>query len=146
MAYIDGFVLAVPTANKKKFLEHANTMDSICLELGALGVVENWADDVPEGKLTDFHRAVQAKADETVVFSWIEWPDKATRDAGMEKMMKDPRMDPKTHPMPFDGKRMIFGGFKPILELGLGLGQEAPPLVAGSKKGERADTGAGAKH
>ena len=70
-----------------------------------------------DGKQTDFRRAVQAKDDETVVFSWIEWPDKATRDAGMEKMMKDPRMNPQTNPMPFDGMRMIFGGFSPVIEL-----------------------------
>jgi uncharacterized protein YbaA (DUF1428 family) len=127
MAYIDGFVLAVPTANKDKFLKHAHQADSLCLEFGALRVLENWGDDVPQGKLTDFRRAVQAKDDETVVFSWIEWPDKATRDAGMEKMMKDPRMDPKTNPMPFDGKRMIFGGFSPVLEL-TSPDLEQPPL------------------
>ena len=147
MAYIDGFVSAVPTANKKKFLEHANNIDSIFLELGALRVVENWADDVPEGKLTDFQRAVHAKDDESVVFSWVEWPDKATRDAGMEKMTTDPRMDAKTNPMPFDGKRMIFGGFKPILELGTGLDQEALLVAAQhAKKGERSGAGAAPKH
>ena len=146
MAYIDAFVMAVPTANKKKFIDHANTIDPIFLELGALRVVENWADDVPEGKLTDFQRAVQAKADESVVFSWVEWPDKATRDAGMEKMMKDPRTDPKTSPMPFDGKRMIFGGFRPVLELGAGLDQDAPPAAAHAKKGDRSSTGVSPKH
>ena len=117
MAYIDGFVIAVPTANKQEFIKHANEADALCIEFGANRVLECWGDDVPAGKLTDFQRAVQAKDDETVVFSWIEWPDKATRDAGMEKMMKDPRMNPETNPMPFDGKRMIFGGFQPILEL-----------------------------
>ena len=117
MAYIDGFVIAVPTANKQKFLQHANEADALCLEFGATRVLECWGDDVPAGKQTDFQRAVQAKDDETVVFSWIEWPDKATRDAGMEKLMKDPRMNPETNPMPFDGKRMIFGGFEPVLEL-----------------------------
>lgn len=132
MAYIDGLVLAVPTANKQKFIDHANQTDSIFLELGATRVIECWADEVPDGKVTDFRRAVQAKADETVVFSWIEWPDKATRDAGMEKMMKDPRMDPTKNPMPFDGKRMIYGGFKPIIELGsaghqAAMSDTAPP-------------------
>ena len=72
---------------------------------------------MPNGKLTDFRKAVQAKDDETVVFSWVEWPDKATRDAGMKKMMdgSDPRMDPEKNPMPFDDKRMIFGGFVPVV-------------------------------
>ena len=118
MSYIDGFVIAVPTANRDKFIDHAGTFDSLFLEFGALRVVEGWGDDVKEGKQTDFRRAVAAKDDETVVFSWIEWPDKATRDAGMKKMMDDPRMDPKTNPMPFDGMRMIFGGFEPVVELG----------------------------
>ena len=117
MSYIDGFVLAVPTANKQKFIDHANLGDSMFLELGALRVLECWADDVPDGMLTDFRKAVQAKDDETVVFSWVEWPDKATRDAGMKKMMdgSDPRMDPEKNPMPFDDKRMIFGGFVPVV-------------------------------
>ena len=118
MAYIDGFVIAVPTANKQKFIDHARSLDPIFLELGATRVLECWGDDVPYGKRTDFRRAVEAKPDEAVVFSWVEWPDKATRDAGMQKMMEDPRMDPATNPMPFDGARMIFGGFAPVLELG----------------------------
>ena len=118
MAYIDGFVLAVPNANKQKFIDHCNQFDPLWLEFGATRVLENWGDDVPTGKQTDFHRAVQAKDDETVVFSFVEWPDKATRDIGMDKMMKDPRMDPKTNPMPFDGMRMIYGGFSPVLDLG----------------------------
>ncbi|WNH54390.1 DUF1428 domain-containing protein [Stenotrophomonas oahuensis] len=117
MSYVDGFVLAVPTANKQKFIDHANEGDSVFMEFGALRVLECWADDVPHGKLTDFFRSVQATEDETVVFSWIEWPDKATRDAGMKKMMDDPRMDPANNPMPFDGKRMIYGGFVPIVVL-----------------------------
>lgn len=117
MSYVDGFVLAVPTANKEKFIKHAKEGDSVFIEFGALRVLECWADDVPHGKLTDFFGAVKATDDETVVFSWIEWPDKATRDAGMKKMMDDPRMDPANNPMPFDGKRMIYGGFVPIVVL-----------------------------
>ncbi len=119
MAYIDGFVIAVPTANKQKFTDHANLGDAFFIELGATRVLECWADDVPDGTVTDFRKAVQAKDDETVVFSWIEWPDKATRDAAFAKMMdgSDPRMDPGKNPMPFDGKRMIFGGFTPLVEL-----------------------------
>ncbi len=116
MSYIDGFVMAVPNANRDQFVSHANNFDAMFMEFGATRVIECWADDVPEGKVTDFRRAVQAKPDESVVFSWVEWPDKATRDTGMEKFMKDPRMD-SAGDMPFDGKRMIFGGFVPVVEL-----------------------------
>ena len=118
MSYIDGFVIAVPTANKQKFIQHANDGDSVFVEHGATRILECWGDDVQDGKQTDFRRAVNAKEDETVVFSWIEWPDKATRDAGMEKAMQDPRLSPQSNPMPFDGLRMIFGGFAPVVELG----------------------------
>ncbi len=104
----------VPTANKQAFLDHARTIDALFLEFGATRVVEGWGDDVPAGTHTDFARAVAATAEETVVFSWIEWPDKTTRDAAMERMRTDPRM--MAQPMPFDGKRMIFGGFDPLFE------------------------------
>ena len=121
MSYIDGFILAVPKANKDKFIQHARTAGAAFMEWGAVRVFECWEDDVPDGKVTDFRRAVQATGDEAVVFSWIEWPDKATRDAGMEKMktkMKsDPRLDPQTNPMPFDGVRVVFGGFAPVVAL-----------------------------
>ncbi len=126
MSYIDGFVIAVPTANKQKFIDHANTADSMFIDMGATRVIECWGDDVSEGSNTDFRKAVKATEEESIVFSWIEWPDKETRDAGMAKleaMMEDPdeadpRMDPVKNPMPFDGKRMIFGGFKPVVTLG----------------------------
>ena len=125
MSYVDGFVIAVPTANKQKFIEHARLGDGVFMDLGALRVVECWGDDVPEGQYTDFRKAVQAKEDETVVFSWIEWPDKQTREVAYTKMnewMKhpeksDPRMNPETNPMPFEGKRLILGGFAPLVEL-----------------------------
>ncbi len=121
MAYIDGFVLAVPTANKQKFIDHANQGDSVFMEQGATRIWECWGDDVPDGKLTDFRGAVKATVDETVVFSWIEWPDKATRDAAMgkiEELMKtDERMSPDKNPMPFDGARMIYAGFSPVVML-----------------------------
>ncbi len=121
MSYIDGFVIAVPTANKQQFIDHANSADGLFLELGAIRILECWGDDVPDGKLTDFRRAVQANADETVVFSWIEWPNKATRDAAMGRMadlMKtDDRFNPAKSPMPFDAKRMIYGGFAPVVIL-----------------------------
>ena len=114
MSYIDGFLAAVENGRKQEFIEHAERFASIFIEFGAVRVVETWGDDVPDGKLTDFRRAVQAKEGETVVFSWIEWPDKATHDAGMAKMRADPRM--MAQPMPFDGKRMIYGGFAPVVE------------------------------
>jgi uncharacterized protein YbaA (DUF1428 family) len=117
MTYVDGFVAAVPTANRQQFIDHATETNPVFLEFGASRIVESWGDDVPDGELTDFRRAVQATGDETVVFSWIEWPDKATRDAGLAKLMSDPRMQPESNPMPFDGKRMIFGGFAPVVEL-----------------------------
>lgn len=121
MSYIDGFVLAVPTANKQKFIDHAEKGDSVFMELGATRILECWGDDVPDGKLTDFRGAVKATADETVVFSWIEWPDKATRDAAMgrmdELMKTDERMSQEANPMPFDGARMIYGGFAPVVTL-----------------------------
>ena len=120
MSYFDGFVIAVPTANKDKFIAHANQGDAVFKEQGARRIVEAWGDDVPKGKVTDFQGAVQAKDDETVVFSWIEWPDKATRDAAMAKMddlMKsDPRWDQEKNPMPFDAQRMIYGGFDTIVD------------------------------
>jgi predicted enzyme related to lactoylglutathione lyase/uncharacterized protein YbaA (DUF1428 family) len=121
MTYVDGFVIAVPTANKQKFIEHATKGDGVFMDLGAVRILECWGDDVPDGKQTDFKRAVQAKEDETVVFSWVEWPDKATRDAAMgrmEELMKtDDRMNPAKNPMPFDGARMIYGGFSSVVTL-----------------------------
>ena len=119
MSYIDGFVIAVPTANREAFLEMAKRTSAVFLKHGATQVVESWGDDVPHGKLTDLYRSVQAAEGETVVFSWVEWPDKATRDAGfarVEALMKtDPRFEDQL--MSFDGKRVIFGGFTPVVEL-----------------------------
>ena len=121
MSYIDGLVIAVPKTNKEQFIEHAKKIHSVFAELGATRIQECWGDDVPDGKVTDFKRAVQAKPDEAVVFSWVEWPNKNTRDAAMSKMndlMKtDPRVSSDSNPMPFDGKRMIFGGFAPVVSL-----------------------------
>ena len=115
MAYIDGFVIPVATANKQAFLDHATAVDKFFVDYGALRVVECWQDDVPDGQVTDFKRAVATEAGESVVFSWIEWPDKATRDAGYAAMADNAEMN--ALPMPFDGKRMIYGGFKPIFTL-----------------------------
>ena len=114
MSYIDGFVVPVPAGKKQSYREMASRAAPIFKEHGALRVVECWGDDVPDGKITDFKGAVKAQADEIVVFSWIEWPSKAVRDAGMKKFMDDPRM--RAEDMPFDGKRMIFGGFEVLLD------------------------------
>ncbi|WP_017999359.1 DUF1428 domain-containing protein [Paracoccus sp. N5] len=115
MTYYSGFLLAVPTANKQKYIDMATSAWPMFKRYGALRMVETWGADVPHGKVTDFYMATQAKEDETIVFSWIEWPDKATADAGFEKMMSDPEMQAPPE-MPFDGMRMIWGGFEPIFD------------------------------
>lgn len=114
MNYIDGFVLAVPTAKRETYRKHAEAAAVVFKEHGALGLVECWGDDVPEGKLTSFPMAVKLEKDETVVFSWILWPSRKVRDEGMKASMEDPRLK-MDEPMPFDGKRMIFGGFEMIV-------------------------------
>lgn len=116
MTYVDGFVAAVPTANKERYREHAASALPLFLKHGAIRCVECWGDDVPKGTVTDFYRSVQAGEDETVIFSWIEWPDKAARDAGMAKVFEEMPQAMKDNPMPFDGKRMIFGGFQSLLD------------------------------
>ena len=116
MIYIDGFLAPVTAGtDRDAYRAFAEKAAPIFKEHGATRVVEGWEDDVPDGKVTDFRRAVQAGDGETVVFSWIEWPDKPTRDAGMRKVMEDPRMQPGG-PMPFDGKRLIFGGFQAVVD------------------------------
>lgn len=116
MAYIDGFLAAVPQANRDRYRETAIEMSALFKKCGALGVTECWGDDLPKGKLTDFYMAVKCEDGEAVVFSWIMWPDKATRDSGMAKAMADPLMQTSPSPPLFDGKRMIFGGFEVLLE------------------------------
>lgn len=112
MSYIDGFVASVAVADKETYRAFCDRIDAIFIENGATRVVDAWGgDDVPRGEQTDFYRAVAAKDGEAVVFGYIEWPDKATRDAGFEEAMKDERMQGTP---PFDGKRMIFGGFDAI--------------------------------
>ena len=120
MTYIEGFVLAVPTANKDAYRKHAADAAPLFQEFGVTRMVEAWGDDVPRGKTTDFYGAVQAKDDETVVFSWFEYPSKAARDAANEKFMSDPRMKEMGASMPFDGQRMIIAGFDSIVEEGAG--------------------------
>jgi uncharacterized protein YbaA (DUF1428 family) len=111
MGYVDGFVAAVPTANKDAFTRHATMMSGIFMEFGAVRVIDCWQDDVPRGTNTDFFMAVKATAEEEVVFSWVEWPSKDARDDGWARMMADPRMQDSAEPLPFDGKRLIYGGF-----------------------------------
>lgn len=111
MPYIEGFIAAVPTANKDVYLHHAKEAADYFKSLGATRCVECWGESVPHGTVTDFYRATRAKDDETIVFSWVEYPDKATRDAANQKMAEGD-MDMQ---MPFDGQRLIWGGFEVIL-------------------------------
>ncbi|HTE42802.1 MAG TPA: DUF1428 domain-containing protein [Steroidobacteraceae bacterium] len=117
MAYIEGFVAAVPRANKDAYVKHATKAFPYFKKLGATRMVENWGDDIPDGKLTDFKGAVKAQPDEEIIFSWVEYPDKATRDQANQRMMNDPAMADMGD-MPFDGKRMIFAGFEPVIDEG----------------------------
>ena len=116
MAYVDGFVLAVPKANRDAYKTFAEQSMAMFKEYGALKLVECWGDDVPDGEVTSFPMAVNCQADETVVFAWLLWPSKEVRDAGNEKMMEDPRIKTMMGAMPFDGKRMIYGGFGMIVD------------------------------
>jgi uncharacterized protein YbaA (DUF1428 family) len=118
MSYVDGFVVPVPEGSKDQYRELAEKMGRKCKDLGAVSYVEAWADDVQRGKVTDFYMAVKAEDGESVVFSYILWPSKDVRDKGWEKIMADPEMQPGSNPMPFDGKRMFWGGFQPIVEIG----------------------------
>ncbi len=114
--YINGFVLAVPEENKDAYRDIAEKFWDIARDYGALEQVEAWEADVPDGKQTDFRRAVDLKEGEKVVFAWVTWPDKATADAGQSKMMADERMEAMgSDSPPFDGKRMIYGGFDPLV-------------------------------
>ena len=114
--YVDGFVLAVPKDKLDAYKKMAETGGDVWMEHGALSYVECVAEDVPYGELTSFPRAVQAKDDEIVVFSWATYESRAKRDEVMAKVMADPRLKPDMENMPFDGKRMIFGGFTTIVE------------------------------
>ncbi len=116
MGYVDGFVTPVPTAKRAAYRKHAEEMAALFREHGASAVVECWGDDVPEGKITSFPLAVKCEPDETVVFSWITWPSRAVRDDGWKKIRADPRMQPGAMKMPFDGKRMIYGGFQVLVK------------------------------
>ena len=116
MTCVDGFVAAVPAANKDAYRKHAEAAAKVFKEHGALSMVECWGDDVPEGEVTSFPKAVDCRSDETVCFSWILWPSREVRNEAMPKIMADPRLHPDANPMPFDGKRMIYGGFEVIVD------------------------------
>lgn len=116
MTYVDGFIAAVPTDNKESFRQHADKAAEVFKEYGALQVIECWGDDVPDGEVTSFPMAVKRQPNETVVFSWILWPSRDVRNRGMEQVMADPRLQPEANPMPFDGKRLIYGGFEILVD------------------------------
>jgi uncharacterized protein YbaA (DUF1428 family) len=118
MTYFEGFIVPVPEANKDAYRKHANGFTPLFREVGVQRVVEAWDSDIPEGKVTDFRKAVDARPDEKIVFSWFEYPNRQARDAANEKFMTDPRMKEMGSDMPFDGKRMIMGGFDGIVEEG----------------------------
>jgi uncharacterized protein YbaA (DUF1428 family) len=122
MTYIEGFVTAVPVANKDRYIAHAREAAAMVRAFGVTRFVETWADDVPRGTLNDLWGAVQAKDGEAVLFSWFEYPDRATRDAVNTKMMADSRMEDMARDMPFDGSRMIYGGFDSVSDVGGGSG------------------------
>lgn len=114
--YVDGYLVPVPNGNKEAYRAMAQKAAQVFKDHGAIRVVEAWGDDVPDGKVTDYKGAVKATADENIVYSWVEWPSKQARDEGWKMVMADQRMQPGQNPMPFDGKRMIYGGFAPILD------------------------------
>jgi len=114
--YVDGYVVPVPEGNKEAYRALSQKASEVFRDYGATRVVEAWADDVPDGKVTDYSRAAHKKDGEAIVYSWVEWPDKDARTRGWEKMMADERMKHDPDDTPFDGTRMIYGGFAPIVE------------------------------
>jgi uncharacterized protein YbaA (DUF1428 family) len=113
--YVQGFLIPVPESKKAEYRDIAEKFWEIAKDFGALSQIECWEADIKDGKHTDFRRAVDLQPGEKVVFSWMTYPDRATADASHEKMMADPRMAQFGENMPFDGKRMIFGGFEPLV-------------------------------
>ncbi len=137
MTYVEGFIVAVPAENRDEYRRHAAAAVPLFEEFGATRLVEAWEDDVADGKVTDFRRAVQAREGEKVVFSWFEYPDKAARDSASEKMMSDPRMEEMGKSMPFDGKRMVYGGFAPFVDEGTGSGAYVDGFILPVPQGNR---------
>ena len=117
MTYFEGFIVPVPEANRDAYIKHAKDFAPMFRQMGIERVVETWDSDVPEGKLTDFRKAVDAKPGEKVVLSWFEYPSKDVRTATTERMMSDPRMEEMSKDVPFDGKRMIYGGFESLVKV-----------------------------
>lgn len=115
MDYVDGYLLAVPKENKEAYRELSEEVAAVLKEYGALSVVECWGDDIPEGEITSFPTAVMCEPGEQVVFSWVLWPSREARDEGLAKFMADPRMECVNKNMPFDGSRLVFGGFEMIV-------------------------------
>src|SRR5690349_8280514 len=122
MTYFEGFIVPVPEPNKAAYEKHAAEFVPLVQNVGVRRMVESWDSDIPEGKVTDFRKAVAAKPDEKIVFSWFEYPNRQARDAANEKFMSDPQMEEMGKDMPFDGKRMIMGGFDSIVDEGEGGG------------------------
>ena len=139
MTYFEGFIVPVPQANKDAYRKHASEAAPLFKEFGVNRMVEAWGDDIADGKVTDFKKAVAAEDGENVVFSWFEYPDRATRDAANQKMMADPRMQEMGASMPFDGKRMIMGGFNAIVEEGTPSGGYTDGFVVPVPEGKRED-------
>ena len=137
MTYFEGFVAPVPEANRDAYRSHATNFSSLSPEFGISRHVEAWESDVPEGKATDFRKAVDAKPDEKIVFAFFEYGDRQERDAANEKFMSDPRMEEMGKDMPFDGKRMIMGGFKAVVEEGRGGGSYIDGIVVPVPEGSR---------
>ena len=118
MTYVEGFLTPVPVANRDAYRDHADRAATLLLELGVTRMVECWGEDVPRGTVTDMYRAVQAGEDEAVLFSWFEYPDRATRDAANDRIRTDPRFAEMGADMPFDARRMIYGGFAAVGDAG----------------------------
>ena len=129
MTYFEGFIVPVPETNRDAFVQHAHQLSPALRDCGVRRQLEAWGTDVPEGKLTDFRKAVDAKPDENVVFAWFEYPDRKTRDSANQKMMSDPQMEEMGKDVPFDGKRMIFGGFDAVVEEGSPGGRYVDGIV-----------------
>ena len=137
MTYFVGFIAPVPEANKNAFQDHAQELTGAAREFGVARQLEAWEDDVPDGKVTDFRKAVNAKPDEKIVFSFFEYPSKAVRDTANERFRSDPRMQPLADKTPFDAKRMILGGFEAIVEEGQGGGAYIDGFVVPVPQGKR---------
>jgi uncharacterized protein YbaA (DUF1428 family) len=137
MTYFEGFIVPVPEANKAAYEKHAAEFAPLVQGVGVRRMVESWDSDVPEGKVTDFRKAVDATPDEKVVFSWFEYPNRQARDAANEKFMSDPQMEELGKNMPFDCKRMIMGGFDAIVEEGTAGGSYTDGFVVPVPEGKR---------